>query len=66
MIRWPFILFFAFILKLPLNADNESFRHKHKPQKVRQVKDPVSRKNEKLPKKFELKPTRRDILGQKH
>jgi hypothetical protein len=66
MIRLLFPFIVVLFFQLPQVAGAESFRHKHKPQKVRNIKDPVSKKHHTLPKQYQLKPTQREILGQKH
>lgn len=66
MHRLLLILALLFLAQLPLNAGGKSFRHKPKKAFSNHSKDPVSRKEEKLPKTFEPRPTRRHILGQQH
>ncbi|MCE1202978.1 MAG: hypothetical protein LWX09_12880 [Bacteroidia bacterium] len=66
MHRLLLIFALSLLVQLPLKAADKSFRHKHKKTISHNPKDPVSRKEEKLPKTFVLRPTRRHILGQQH
>ncbi|HMM11352.1 MAG TPA: hypothetical protein PKE03_04565 [Bacteroidales bacterium] len=64
MLRLVLLIVTVLTMHMPLSAAERPFTHKPKHKQIKQSKDPVSRKEQSLPKTFVLKPTRTRILGQ--